>query len=498
MPARRESYYSGNVATFYRRPLMDPALIRELKSLLGPANVLSQKEDLMLYEFDGSVEKARPEVVVFPLSTGHVSGIVKLAAKFQVPVVGRGAGTGLSGGALARGGGVMIVFARMNRILEIDLENRRAVVQPGVVNLDITRAAEKAGLYFAPDPSSQKSCTIGGNVAENSGGPHTLAYGLTVNHVAALELVLPDGEIVRVGSRQGDTPGYDLCGLFVGSEGTLALVTEITVKLSRKAEAVKTLLAIFDAVGDASCTVVEMTASGITPAACEMLDGWTLCAVEDYIHAGFPRDSAAVLLIEVEGLREAVESQAAAIAEICQANHAREVRTAQDNSERDLLWKGRRNAFGALGRLAPSNYVLDGVIPRSKLPEALEQIHTIGKKHGFQIGNIFHAGDGNLHPIVLYDPRDTEQFKRAIGAAEEIIRMCVSLGGSLTGEHGVGMEKNELMPLLFSDADFDLMRRIHDAFNPDSSLNPGKIFPLSKGCGEIRVRKSGQAAGARQ
>ena len=477
---------------------MDPALIRALKSLLGPTNVLSQTEDLLLYEFDGSVEKGRPEVIVFPHTTEDVSRIVKLAAKYQVPVVGRGAGTGLSGGALARGGGVMIVFARMNRILEVDVENRRAVVQPGVVNLDITRAVEHAGLYFAPDPSSQKSCTIGGNVAENSGGPHTLAYGLTTNHVVALELVLPDGEIVRVGSRHGDAPGYDLCGLFVGSEGTLALVTEITVKLSRRAEAIKTLLAIFDAVGDASHTVVEMIARGITPAACEMLDGWTLRAVEDYIHAGFPRDSAAVLLIEVEGLIEAAESQAAAIAEICNSNHAREVRTARDERDRDLLWKGRRNAFGALGRLAPSNYVLDGVIPRSKLPEALEKIHETGKKFGFQIGNIFHAGDGNLHPIVLYDPRDKEQFKRAIAAAEEIIRMCVSLGGALTGEHGVGMEKNELMTLLFSDADFDLMRRIHDAFNPDSSLNPGKIFPLSKGCGEIRVRKSTQSSGARR
>src|ERR1700722_17089204 len=321
---------------------MDIALIRELKTLLGPENVLSQKEDLLLYEFDGSVEKGRPEVVVFPHSTEDVSRIVKLAAKHQVPVVGRGAGTGLSGGALARGGGMMIVFARMNRILELDLENRRAVVQPGVVNLDITRAVEHRALYSAADPPSQKSCTIGGNVAENSGGPHTLAYGLTTNHVAALELVLPDGEIVRVGSRHGDAPGYDLCGLCVGSEGTLALVTEITVKLSRKAGAVMTLLAIFDVVGDASRTVVEMTANGITPAACEMLDGWTLRAVEDYIHAGFPRDSAAVLLIEVEGLREASESQAAAIGEICRANHAREVRTARDEGERELLWKGRR------------------------------------------------------------------------------------------------------------------------------------------------------------
>ena len=476
---------------------MEPSLIRELKSLLGADNVLSQTEDLLLYEFDGSVEKARPEVVVFPHTTEQVSRIVKLANKYQVPVVGRGAGTGLSGGALARRGGVMIVFARMNRILELDLENRRAVVQPGVVNLDLTRAVEHAGLYFPPDPSSQKSCTIGGNVAENAGGPHTLASGLTTNHVVALELVLPDGEIVRVGSRHGDAPGYDLCGLFVGSEGTLALVTEITVKLSRKAEAVKTLLAIFDQVGDASRNVAEMTARGITPSACEMLDGWTLNAVEDYIQAGFPRDSAAVLLMEVEGLREASESQAAAIEEICAANRAREVRTARDEHERELLWKGRKNAFGALGRLAPSNYVLDGVIPRSKLPEALERIQEIGRQHGFHVGNIFHAGDGNLHPIILFDPRDAEQFSRAIAAAEGIIRMCVSLGGTLTGEHGVGMEKNELMPLLFSDADFDLMRRIHDAFNPDSSLNPGKVFPLSKGCGEIRVRKSGQSAASR-
>src|SRR5215469_5406153 len=475
---------------------MDPALDRALEPLLGPANVLAQAEDLMLYEFDGSVEKGRPEVVVFPRTTEEVSHIVKLANRFQVPIVGRGAGTGLSGGALARGGGVMIVFARMNRILELDLENRRAVVQPGVVNLDITRAVEHAGLYFAPDPSSQKSCTIGGNVAENAGGPHTLAYGVTTNHIAALELVLPDGEVVRIGSKHGDAPGYDLCGLLVGSEGTLALVTEITVKLSPKPESVKTLLAIFDTIEDASQTVVEITAQGITPAACEMLDGWTLRIVEDYIQAGFPRDSAAVLLLEVEGVREAVEAQETAIGEVCRRCRAREVRIARDDHERELLWKGRKNAFGALGRLAPSNYVLDGVIPRSKLPQALTNILEIGKKYGFHIGNIFHAGDGNLHPIVLYDPRDAQQFKNAVAAAEEIIRYCVELGGTLTGEHGVGMEKNELMSLLFSDADFQLMRRVHDAFNPDSSLNPGKIFPLSKGCGEIRIRNR-ETGGAR-
>jgi glycolate oxidase len=467
---------------------MNSGLVREFEKLLGPSSVLYRPEDLLLYEYDGSIEKGRPDVVVFPTTAEQVSSIVKLAAGHHLPIVGRGAGTGLSGGALARTGGVMLVFARMNRILKLDVENQRAVVQPGVVNYELTLAAEPHGLYFAPDPSSWKSCTIGGNVAENAGGPHTLAYGVTTNHVTALELVLPDGEIVRVGSSQGDAPGYDLTGLFVGSEGTLALVTEITVRLSRKPEAVKTLLAIFDSVDDAAETVVDITARAITPSACEMLDGWTLRAVEDYIHAGFPVDSAAVLLIEVEGLTETVAAQAAAITEVCTAHHAREVRLARDNAERDLLWKGRKNAFGALGRLAPSNYVLDGVIPRSKLPQALRRIRQIGDQYGFQIGNIFHAGDGNLHPIVLFDPRDKKQFKRALQASAEIIRYCVEVGGALTGEHGVGMEKSELMPLLFSDADFDLMRRVHDACNPDSSLNPGKIFPLSKGCGEIRVR----------
>jgi glycolate oxidase len=468
---------------------MNPALIHEAEELLGEASVLHRTEDLLLYEYDGSVEKGRPDAVVFPTTKEQVSRIVKLAAKYNVPVVGRGAGTGLSGGALARTGGVMIVFARMNRILALDVENQRAVVQPGVVNYELTHAAEPHGLYFAPDPSSWKSCTIGGNVAENAGGPHTLAYGVTTNHVTALELVLPNGEIVRVGSGHGDATGYDLTGLFVGSEGTLALVTEITVKLSRKPEAVKTLLAIFDSVDDAAETVVDITARGITPAACEMLDGWTLRTVEDYIHAGFPMDSAAVLLIEVEGLAETVAAQATAVTEVCNAHHAREVRVARDNTERELLWKGRKNAFGALGRLAPSNYVLDGVIPRSKLPQTLRRIRQIGEHCGFQIGNIFHAGDGNLHPIVLYDPRDAAQFERAHEAAAQIIRSCVEAGGALTGEHGVGMEKSELMPLIFSDADFDLMLRIHGAFNPDSSLNPGKIFPLSKGCGEIRIRK---------
>jgi glycolate oxidase len=473
---------------------MHSGLLRELEKLLGSESVLFQPEEVLLYEYDGSVEKGRPEAVVFPTTTQEVSQIVKLAAKYNVPIVGRGAGTGLSGGALARAGGLMLVFSRMNRILSLDAGNQRAVVQPGLVNFDLTLAAEPYGLYFAPDPSSQKSCTIGGNVAENAGGPHTLAYGVTTNHVTALELVLPDGEIVRVGNAQGDAPGYDLTGLFVGSEGTLALVTEITVKLSRKPEAVKTLLAVFDSVDDAAETVVDVTARAITPAACEMLDGWTLRVVEDFVHAGFPRDSAAVLLLEVEGLAEAVAAQAVAITEVCNLHHAREVRLARDNAERELLWKGRKNAFGALGRLAASNYVLDGVIPRTKLPQALRRIREIGVRFGFDICNIFHAGDGNLHPIVLYDPRDKRLFERAMQASAEIIRYCVEVGGALTGEHGIGMEKSELMPLLFSDADFDLMRRVHDAFNPNCSLNPGKIFPLSKGCGEIRSRPRAQSS----
>jgi glycolate oxidase len=467
---------------------MDQKIIRELEKILGKDGALSKPEDLLLYEYDGSVEVARPGCVVFPRSTEDVIKIAGLANRHDIPMVGRGAGTGLSGGALARHGGILMVFSRMNRILEIDLENQLAVVQPGVVNLDVTRAVEHAGLHFAPDPSSQKACTIGGNVAENAGGPHTLAYGVTANHVLGLELVLPTGEVVRIGAKTVDTPGYDLTGLLVGSEGTLAIVTEVTIKLTRLPEAVKTLLAVYDTVDDATETVADITARGITPAACEMLDGWTLRAVEAWVHAGFPLDSAAVLLLEVDGLREAVELQAEEVAEVCRVHHAREVRVARDAKERELLWKGRKNAFGAIGRLSPTYYVQDGVIPRTKLATTLRRIKEIGEKYGFEIGNIFHAGDGNLHPIILFDARDQEQFRRAVSTADEIILFCVEMGGAITGEHGVGMEKDRLMPLLFSEAELDVMRRVRDAFNPAGRLNPGKIFPTSKGCGEIRVR----------
>jgi len=467
---------------------MDSRLLHDLKTLLGTEAVLHKPEDLLLYEYDGSVEVARPNCVVFPAKTADVVEIVRLANRHQTPIVGRGAGTGLSGGALARRGGIIVSFARMNRVLEIDAENQRATVQPGVVNSDLSVAVAHTGLHFAPDPSSQKACTIGGNVSENSGGPHTLAYGVTTNHVLAMEVVLPTGELIRLGSPALDPPGYDMTGLFVGSEGTFALVTEITVKLTRLPEAVKTLLAIYDSVNDATETVVEITARGITPAACEMLDGWTIRAVEAYVHAGFPLDCPAILLIDVDGLREDVEAQAEAVADVCRLHHAREVRLARDAAERDLLWKGRKNAFGAVGRISPTYYTQDGVIPRTKLPATLRRISEIGKKYGFEIGNIFHAGDGNLHPIIPFDPRKEKQLQNAVAAADEIIEFCVEVWGAITGEHGVGMEKDRLMPLLFNEADLGLMRRVRDIFNPAGLLNPGKILPDSKGCGEIYVR----------
>src|ERR1700689_1709516 len=450
---------------------MDSQLLQALKTALGPDAVLHRPEELMLYEYDGSVEIARPTCVVFPRSTADVLAIVKLANQYQTPLVGRGAGTGLSGGALARKGGILTVFSRMNRILGIDLENHRATVQPGVVNSDLSAAVAHAGLHFAPDPSSQKACTIGGNVSENSGGPHTLAYGVTTNHVLALEAILPTGELIRIGSSALDAPGYDLLGLFVGSEGTLALITEITVKLTRLPEAVKTLLAIFDSLDDATETGVDITRT----------------AGESYVQPGFPLGCAAVLLLEVDGVAEAVQQHAEEVADICRAHRAREVRVARDAQERDLLWKGRKNAFGAVGRLSPTYYVQDGVIPRTKLPATIRRINEIGVKYGFQIGNIFHAGDGNLHPLILFDARDAAQFRGVVAAADEIIQFCIEMGGSITGEHGVGMEKDRLMPLLFSEADLDVMRNVRAAFNPRGLLNPEKIFPTKKGCGEIHI-----------
>ncbi len=440
----------------------------------------------MLYEYDGSIEKGRPDCVVFPKTTEDVVRIVKVAMEHKLAVVGRGAGTGLSGGTIPTEGGLMVAFARMNKILEIDLENEYAVVQPGVVNLDITTAVKGQGYYYAPDPSSQKACTIGGNVAENSGGPHTLAYGVTTNHVLGIEAVLSDGSVINVGGLEADLPGYDLVGLLTGSEGTMVLITKVIVRLMRSAESVKTLLAIYDEPEDAATTVGAITARAIVPAAIEMLDGVMLRMVEEATHAGYPMDANAVLLIEVEGPKESVEEQAEQIREVCLESKAREVRVARSDEERDLLWKGRKNAFGAVGRVSPTYYVQDGVVPRTRIADTLRFIYKVSEKYDLQISNIFHAGDGNIHPIILFNDRDPDQLDRTKKAGAEILQYCVDAGGAITGEHGIGMEKNDMMPAIFAPESLDMMERLIKVFNPDRRLNPGKLLPTGKGCLEIR------------
>jgi glycolate oxidase len=460
-------------------------VISELRKIAGSDAVLDRPEDLMLYEYDGGVRKSTPGAVVFPQNTQQVSQIVRLAAATKVPIVARGAGTGLSGGAICKAGGIVIAFSRMNRVLEVDVENLRAVVQPGVVNLQLSEHVSHLGLYFAPDPSSQKACTIGGNVAENSGGPHTLLHGVTVNHVTGVEVVLPNGEIVQFGGKSAESYGYDMTGFFVGTEGTVGITTAVTVKLLRKPEAVATLLGVFESIDDAARTVSEITAVGITPAALEMLDGWTLRTIEAFCHAGYPLDAGAVLLIEVEGLREEVEEQAVAVSEACIKQNAREVRRAKTEEERALLWKGRKLAFGALGRVAPSYYTQDGVVPRSKIPGVLEHIGNVSKKYDLIIGNIFHAGDGNLHPLILFDARDPEQYERTLSAGRDILQYCIDVGGSITGEHGVGMEKRDMMHQLFSEEALDVMISVRNAFNADGVLNPEKMLPAPRMCREM-------------
>jgi glycolate oxidase len=460
-------------------------VLAQLRKIVGSEALLDRPEDLMLYEYDAGVRKCTPAAVVFPRNTDHVAKIMELAASTGFPIVARGAGTGLSGGAIAPEGGVVIAFARMNRILEVDAANMRAVVQPGVVNQQLSENVAHLGLYFAPDPSSQKACTIGGNVAENSGGPHTLAYGVTVNHVTGLTVVMPSGEVVHFGGKTAESNGYDLTGFLVGSEGTVGIVTEITVRLLRRPERVATLLGIFETIDHGAKTVSAITAAGITPAALEMLDGWTLRAVEAACHAGYPLDAGAVLLIELEGLAEQVEEQAEAVRVVCLEQKAREVRRAKDENERALLWKGRKNAFAALGRLAPSYYSQDGVVPRTKIPAVLQFIESVSQKYGLRIGNIFHAGDGNLHPLILFDPRDPHQLEMVQAAGAEILERCVEMGGSITGEHGVGLEKRNLMPLLFTNDDLDVMLSLRNAFNAAGVLNPGKLFPTTRTCREV-------------
>jgi glycolate oxidase len=465
---------------------LETRVLTEIESQLGKNAVLSDPADLKLYEYDGGVDKSLPDVVAFPRTTEEVAALVKLARRHNLAIVGRGAGTGLSGGAIARAGGMIISFARMNRILEIDIENERAVVQPGVVNLDISVAVQPFGYFYAPDPSSQRACTIGGNVAENAGGPHTLAYGVTTNHVVSLEAVLPDGAVIEAGGKELDVAGYDLVGLLTGSEGTMVLVTKIGVRLMRQPEAVKTMLAIYNSTDEAGNTVGALTARGITPVALEMLDGPMLRMVEAATHAGYPLDAAAVLLIELEGLTEAVEEQAVEIDQVCRACGAREVRIAKSTAERELLWKGRKNAFGAIGRVSPTYYVQDGVVPRTQIARTLRAIGEIGKKYEINVSNVFHAGDGNMHPILPFDPRKPGDLERAQKAGDEILEFCISVGGSITGEHGIGMEKMELMQHLFPEETLDLIKQFKSIFDPSCCLNPGKVLPTGKGCLEIR------------
>jgi len=462
---------------------MNEAFIERLRALLPPDATLTEGAERLVYECDAyTVEKAAPDVVVLPATTDDVSAIVRLCRQYEVPFLARGAGTGLSGGALALGGMVIISLARMNRILEVDVTNRRARVQAGVVNLRVSKAVEEFGLHFAPDPSSQSASTIGGNIAENAGGPHTLKYGVTMNHVLSARVVMPDGEIVEVGSEVEDVPGYDLMGLFVGSEGTFGIVTEATLRLTPLPPAWRTLLATFETLDDATNTVSEVIASGIVPAALEMIDATVIQSVEAAFHLGFPLNAAAVLLIELDGLEAGLDLDEARCREICEKNRARDVKTAHDQEERLALWKARKKGVGTLGRIARSMVTQDCVIPRSLLPKVLKEIGVIVQRNGLRVGNIFHAGDGNLHPIVLFDERLPEEVERMIATNHEIVELCMRMGGSVTGEHGVGVEKQDFLALQYSEADLDIMRRIHDALDPDDICNPGKVFPGSKGC----------------
>ena len=449
--------------------------------------MLAKREDLLLYEYDGGVDTARPDAVVIPSEAEDVARLARFCHEHRVPIVPRGAGTGLSGGAVPVEGGVVLSFARMSRILEIDAANLRAVVEPGLVNLHLSTAASPLGLHFVPDPSSQKACTIGGNVAENSGGPHTLAYGVTTNHVNGLEVVLSDGTRTKLGGKRLETRGYDLLGAFVGSEGTLGVVTEATVVLTPRPETTLTTLAAFGTTDDASEAVSAIIAAGIVPAAIEMMDHLAIQAVEAAVHAGYPLDAGAVLLVDVDGVRDGADEQLERITVICRESGASEVRLARSVKERELLWAGRKGAFGAMGRLAPDYYVQDGVIPRTKLPDVLAAIGEIAARHELRVANVFHAGDGNLHPLILFDAAVPGQLERVKDAGGEILRACLDAGGTLTGEHGIGMEKNCHMEWQFNDADLAAMGRLRRAFDPDGLANPGKVFPTPSRCVEFKA-----------
>ena len=461
-------------------------IAKELARIVGADGVVTDRGELQVYEADGlTVFKATPEIVVLPRSAEQVAAVVKVCHRERIPFVARGAGTGLSGGALPVEGGILIGMNRMNRILEIDYENQRAVVEPGMVNVWLTNALAPRGYYYSPDPASQTACSIGGNVGENSGGPRTPKYGVTTNHVLGLEVVLPTGEIVGLGGKTLDPLGYDLTGVFVGSEGTFGIVTKVIVRIMRKPEAVKTLMGVFESIEDASNTVSGIVGRGIIPVAIEMMDNNAIQAVEKGVAAGYPTDAVAVLLVEVDGPKDEVEALVDPIIEVCKENHVREVRVARDENERLLLWKGRKAAFAAMGQISPEYYVQDSVIPRTKLPAIMSFIGELSRRFGLEVANVFHAGDGNLHPLILYDSRNEGALQKAEEMGAEIMKACIAVGGSLTGEHGIGLEKREFMPLMYSHDDLEAMRKVKKVFNPDGLLNPGKIFPTAKPGGEV-------------
>ncbi len=476
--------------------LAEQDLITELEAIVGEMYLVHDPTDLFVYEYDGSVDKALPVAVVLPASTEEVSGVVKAARRHGVPVIPRGAGTGLSGGAIASRGGIVIALTRMTGILEIDVENQLAVVEPGVVNVNLTAAASKHGLYYAPDPSSQKACSIGGNVAENSGGPHCLAYGVTTNHVLGMEVVMADGSVQWMGGKTRETPGYDLRGILVGSEGTLAIVTKVVVRLLRQPEAVKTLLAVFKELDDASAAVSDIIAAGIIPAALEMMDSQCIEAVEPAVNAGYPAGAGAVLLVEVDGLKEAVEEEAAEVEQVCHRHNPMEIRTATGDDERERLWSGRKGVLGALGRLAPNYLLVDGTIPRTRLVEVLSRVREISERYGLPIANLLHAGDGNLHPCVLFDERKPGDTERTLEIGGEILKLCLDVGGVLSGEHGIGLEKQEYMDLMFTDEDLEAMAGLKPAFATEDLFNPGKVFPTGASCGDVAQAAAIARAGA--
>jgi glycolate oxidase len=474
------------------------SLIDRLGDIAGRDAVFAHPSDLLVYEYDGSVdgavETARPTAVVLPTSTEHVAALVRVARDAGLPVVARGAGTGLSGGAVSQVGGLILALTRMDRVLEIDPIEGTALVEPGVINLELSELTAQHGYFFAPDPSSQRACTIGGNVAENSGGPHCLKYGVTTNHVLGLEVVLPDGSVEWVGGLGTGEPGYDLTAALVGSEGTLGIVTKALVKLTPQPEAVTVMLADFSDVESASHAVSQVIAAGIVPAALEMMDALTIAAVEPQYHAGYPMDAGAVLLIEVDGLTEDVISTADEIRVICLQAGARTVRVASERAERDLLWKGRKMALAAMGRLSPNYYLHDTVVPRTKLPATLNRVAEISHDFGLRIANVLHAGDGNLHPLMLFDRHKPGDVERVLGASKEILTYCVDVGGALTGEHGIGTEKRNYMTLVFTGEDLAAMAGLKNSFDPSGLFNPGKVFPTGYACGEVRnLRLQAQA-----